>query len=69
VTNINILPEPSWGPVQRQEYLYFNHQIGKHNAAPAKGFSIQDMPVSSAILVPKDKEVIVHDGFIHCEGK
>lgn len=26
------------------------------------------MPVSSAILSPKDKEVIIHDGFIHCEG-
>jgi len=26
------------------------------------------MPVSSAILSPKDKEVVIHDGFIHCEG-
>lgn len=43
-------------------------QVGKQNATPDKGFSIQDMPVSSAILSPKDKEVIVHDGFIHCEG-
>lgn len=26
------------------------------------------MPVSSAILSPKDKEVIIHDGYVHCEG-
>lgn len=57
------------GPVQRQEYLYYTQQIGKHNASFARGFSIQDMPVSSAILTPADKEVIVHDGSIHCEGE
>lgn len=26
------------------------------------------MPVSSALLVPRDKQVVIHDGFIHCEG-
>ncbi|KAJ9092063.1 hypothetical protein QFC19_008837 [Naganishia cerealis] len=68
VYEINVLPEPSMGPVQRQEYLYYPQQVGKQNVTYDKGFSIQDMPVSSAILVPKDKEVIVHDGYIHCEG-
>ncbi|GHJ83794.1 hypothetical protein NliqN6_0196 [Naganishia liquefaciens] len=68
VTNLNLLPEPSMGPVQRQEYLYYPQQVGKHNVTPDKGFSIQDMPVSSAILSPKDKEVVVHDGYVHCEG-
>lgn len=103
---INVLPEPSMGPVQRQEceymiahanlliltvsclqtcttpnrsdtmnasitdmsFTFSELQVGKQNVTYDKGFSIQDMPVSSAILSPKDKEVIVHDGFIHCEG-
>jgi sulfite oxidase len=43
-------------------------QVGKQNVTFDKGFSIQDMPVSSAILSPKDKEVIIHDGYVHCEG-
>jgi hypothetical protein len=30
VTNINILPEPSMGPVQRQEYLYYTQQVRRH---------------------------------------
>ncbi|KAJ9102057.1 hypothetical protein QFC20_005065 [Naganishia adeliensis] len=68
VTNVNVLPEPSMGPVQRQEYLYYPQQVGKRNVTFDKGFSIQDMPVSSAILSPKDKEVIIHDGYVHCEG-
>jgi len=65
---INALPEPSMGPVQSQEYLYFTPQIGKQNVEYSNGFSIQDMPVSSAIMSPKDKDVIVHDGKIHLEG-
>ncbi|KAJ9103794.1 hypothetical protein QFC21_002256 [Naganishia friedmannii] len=68
VYEINVLPEPSMGPVQRQEYLYYPQQVGKQNVTYDKGFSIQDMPVSSAILSPKDKDVVIHDGFIHCEG-
>lgn len=43
-------------------------QVGKQNVTFDKGFSIQDMPVSSAIMSPKDKEVIIHDGYVHCEG-
>ena len=27
VYRINALPEPSFGPVQRQEYLYYNQQV------------------------------------------
>jgi len=56
------------GPVQSQEYLYFTAQIGKQNVMYSNGFSIQAMPVSSAIIFPRDKEVIVHDGKIHLEG-
>ena len=46
VYRINALSEPSFGPVQRQEYLYYNQQIGKHNVLVSNGFSIQAMPVS-----------------------
>ena len=34
----------------------------------SNGFSIQDMPVSSAILSPVDKDVIVHDGKMRIDG-
>ena len=44
---INALAEPSMGPVQSQEYLYYTQQIGKQNAKYSNGFSIQNMPVSS----------------------
>ena len=46
VYRINATSEPSFGPVQRQEYLYYNQQIGKHNVLVSNGFSIQAMPVS-----------------------
>lgn len=46
VTRINTLAEPSRGPVQMQEYLYYSFQIGKQNAMTSNGFSIQAMPVS-----------------------
>ncbi|KAF6747841.1 Oxidoreductase, molybdopterin-binding domain-containing protein [Ephemerocybe angulata] len=65
---INALAEPSMGPVQRQEYLYYTTQIGKQNAKYSNGFSIQQMPVSSAILEPTDKKVIIHDGKITLRG-
>ena len=42
--------------------------MGKHNATYSAGFSIQDMPVSSAIMSPLDKAVIIHDGKIHMRG-
>lgn len=50
------------GPVQRQEYLYFNGQKGKHNVLYSTGFSIQEMPVASALLFPADKAVVIHEG-------
>ncbi|CCL99737.1 uncharacterized protein FIBRA_01759 [Fibroporia radiculosa] len=65
---INALEEPSLGPVQAQEYIYFTSQIGKQNAKYSNGFSIQNMPVSSAIIFPQDKEVIIHDGSIELRG-
>ncbi|KAL0060025.1 hypothetical protein AAF712_013204 [Marasmius tenuissimus] len=68
VYKINALAEPSMGPVQAQEYLYFTSQIGKQNAKYSNGFSIGNMPVSSAILTPEDKQVIVHDGKITLKG-
>jgi len=68
VYKINALKEPSMGPVQRQEYLYYTSQLGKQNVKYSNGFSIQNMPVSSAIIKPLDKSVIVHDGKIHLEG-
>ncbi|KAF9466226.1 Oxidoreductase, molybdopterin-binding domain-containing protein [Collybia nuda] len=68
VYKINALAEPSMGPVQQQEYLYFTSQIGKQNTKFSNGFSIQQMPVSSAIITPEDKEVIIHDGKITLKG-
>ncbi|KLO08215.1 molybdopterin binding oxidoreductase [Schizopora paradoxa] len=68
VYRINALAEPSMGPVQRQEYLYYTQQIGKQNVKYNNGFSIQNMPVSSAIIKPRTKEIIVHDGKIRLQG-
>ncbi|KAF9222999.1 molybdopterin binding oxidoreductase [Gyrodon lividus] len=68
VYQINALAEPSMGPVQGQEYLYYTSQIGKQNAKYSSGFSIQQMPVSSAIISPLDKTVITHDGLIELTG-
>ncbi|KXN82426.1 Sulfite oxidase [Leucoagaricus sp. SymC.cos] len=68
VYKINALREPSMGPVQRQEYLYYTSQIGKQNAKYSNGFSIQNMPVSSAIITPSDKHVVIHDGKIKLSG-
>jgi sulfite oxidase len=68
VLRINALKEPSFGPVQRQEYLYYGPQIGKQNVLFSNGFSIQEMPVASAIMAPNDKQVIVHQGKIEMSG-
>ncbi|KAK0642974.1 immunoglobulin E-set, partial [Cercophora newfieldiana] len=54
--------------VQRKEYLYFTPQIRKQNAQYGNGFSIQDMPVSSAIMAPKEMDRIVHEGKIAVKG-
>jgi sulfite oxidase len=51
-----------------KEYLYYTPQIGKQNTLYSNGFSIQDMPVSSAIMTPKDMDQIVHDGKIKLKG-
>ncbi|KAH8814943.1 Oxidoreductase, molybdopterin-binding domain-containing protein [Xylogone sp. PMI_703] len=68
LTRINVLDHPSEGPVQKKEYLYFNSQVGKHNVVYSAGVSIQDMPVSSAIMSPRDMDQIVHDGKIKMRG-
>ncbi|CAF1124463.1 unnamed protein product [Adineta ricciae] len=68
VYQINVLDEPSHGPVQRKEYLYYGPQTGKQNVQFSNGFSIQEMPVSSAIMTPKDREVVVHQGEIEITG-
>ena len=68
VYKINALQDPSPGPVQRQEYLYFGPQMGKQNVQFSNGFSIQEMPVSSAIMTPNDRQVVVHDGQITVTG-
>ncbi|KZT40590.1 molybdopterin binding oxidoreductase [Sistotremastrum suecicum HHB10207 ss-3] len=65
---IRVLPEVSEGPVQRKEYLLLNHQLSKYNSTFADGFSIQDMPVSSAIMSPREGEVVVHDGTVKFKG-
>ncbi|GJE95510.1 sulfite oxidase [Phanerochaete sordida] len=68
VYRINALEEPSQGPVQRAEYLYYTQQIGKQNVKISNGFSIQAMPVSSAIIAPSSGDVIIHDGMIMLKG-
>lgn len=69
LTRINILDEPSWGLVQQMEYLYYsNTQYGKHNTLYSNGFSIERMPVSSAIMKPVDGDIIVHEGSLDLQG-
>lgn len=65
---IKAITGPSEAPVQKKEYLYYTPQIGKQNVQYSNGFSIQDMPVSSAIMSPVDMEQIVHDGKITLRG-
>jgi len=65
---INVIGEPSLAPVQMKEYLYYSPQMGKHNVTYSNGFSIQTMPVSSAIMTPVNHEQIVHDGKIKLTG-
>jgi len=48
--------------------LYFNGQVGKHNQLPINGINIQDMPVSSAIMSPWTKQVVIHNGTIEVKG-
>lgn len=65
---INALAEPSTAPVQSREYLYFNQQVGKHNQRWTDGIQIQEMPVSSAIMSPLNKQVVVHTGQVRVNG-
>jgi len=65
---IKAIPQPSRAPVQSKEYLYFNQQVGKHNQKYTRGIQIQEMPVSSAIMEPWNKEVVVHDGVVKVKG-
>jgi len=65
---IKALPHPSRAPVQSREYLYFNGQVGKHNQLYTSGIQIQEMPVSSAIMEPWTKQVVVHNGTISVKG-
>lgn len=68
LTRINVIDAPSMAPVQMKEYLYYTPQKGKQNVTYSNGFSIQKMPVSSAIMTPVDKDVIIHDGKIRMTG-
>jgi sulfite oxidase len=65
---ITALKEPTRAPVQSREYLYFNQQVGKHNQRWIDGIQIQEMPVSSAIMSPMNKQVVVHEGKIDVKG-
>ncbi|CAG7558055.1 unnamed protein product [Fusarium equiseti] len=65
---IKAIETPSLAPVQSREYLYFQQQTGKHNQLPTMGIQIQEMPVSSAIMSPWNKEVVIHDGEIEVTG-
>jgi sulfite oxidase len=65
---LNVIPDPTMAPVQMKEYLYYSPQVGKHNATYSNGFSIQTMPVSSAIMTPINHDQIIHDGKIKLTG-
>lgn len=65
---VRAIEGPSLAPVQAKEYLYYSSQVGKQNAVYSNGFSIQDMPVSSAIISPVDKAQVVHDGKMKLRG-
>ncbi|KAK1975730.1 oxidoreductase molybdopterin binding domain-containing protein [Colletotrichum cereale] len=65
---VKAIKEPSRAPVQSKEYLYFPQQVGKHNLKMTDGIQIQEMPVSSAIMSPWTKQVVVHNGKIRCKG-
>ncbi|KAK5346059.1 hypothetical protein LTR61_010274 [Exophiala xenobiotica] len=65
---IKAIENPSLAPVQSKEYLYFNQQVGKYNQKPTDGIQIQEMPVSSAIMSPWTKQVVIHNGKIQCKG-
>lgn len=68
LTRINVIDAPSMAPVQMKEYLYYTPQKGKQNVTYSNGFSIQTMPVSSAIMTPVNNDVIIHDGKITFTG-
>ncbi|KAK4189454.1 Oxidoreductase, molybdopterin-binding domain-containing protein [Podospora australis] len=65
---IRAITDPTEAPVQRKEYLYYTPQVGKQNAKYSNGFSIQDMPVSSAIMSPLNMQHVIHDGKIELKG-
>jgi sulfite oxidase len=65
---INVIGEPTLAPVQMKEYIYYSPQMGKHNVTYSNGFSIQTMPVSSAIMTPINHDQIIHDGTIKLTG-
>ena len=65
---VKALRDPSPAPVQSREYLYFNSQVGKHNQLYTSGIQIQEMPVSSAIMEPWTKQVVVHNGIVKVKG-
>ncbi|KZT62646.1 molybdopterin binding oxidoreductase [Calocera cornea HHB12733] len=65
---IKALSHPSLAPAQSEEYLYFTHQTGKHNYRWSDGFQIGGMPISSAIMSPKNGEVVYHSGKIKVSG-
>jgi sulfite oxidase len=68
LTRINVISNPSLAPVQMKEYLYYTPQLGKQNVTYSNGFSIQTMPVASAIMTPLSNDVIIHDGKISFTG-
>ncbi|TRX89036.1 hypothetical protein FHL15_010055 [Xylaria flabelliformis] len=65
---ITAMKEPTRAPVQSREYLYFTQQVGKHNQRWTDGIQIQEMPVSSAIMSPWNKQVVIHEGKIAMKG-
>ncbi|KAL9059374.1 MAG: hypothetical protein Q9162_001243 [Coniocarpon cinnabarinum] len=68
LTRIRAISSESRAPVQKKEYLHYSNQLSKYNNSFSAGISILDMPVSSAIMEPRDGTVIPHDGKIFLKG-
>ena len=65
---IRAIENPTLAPVQSKKYLYFSQQVGKHNQCLTDGIRIQEMPVSLSIMSPWTKQIVIHNGRIHCKG-
>lgn len=68
VSDSSSVKVPSKSPVQRNEYLFYGGQIGKHNGSFSDSIPLQKMPVSSAIMSLRMRDIILQEGKIGVKG-